>query len=291
MNTKSMKSICAGLLIVACMLVSLVIAVCIPGVASADSIDKPANLTWDGATAKWDAVTGAARYRVVLYAGTNNITTNYSVISNEDITSTSKDFSDYLLPGMYYQFEVAAFPDSVGEDGFSGFGSSAVKQIDGSIGTVTGFEVEGRTVTWDAVSGADGYDVWVIKDGVQADVVRDIATTSFDLTSDITDAGGGSYYLEVKAYKISRGNYLATGQSTAQIFSAVSAYLQVTCGSIDKSGTGWTWETDESNNGTLTLDGYDGREIAIGGVNNGNVDVVLVGDNKITVTAPYGNKA
>ncbi|MGN0744700.1 MAG: InlB B-repeat-containing protein [Christensenellales bacterium] len=68
-------------------------------------------------------------------------------------------------------------------------------------------------------------------------------------------------------------------------------YLQVTCGSIDESGTGWTWDTDESYNGTLTLNGYDGEEISIGGVNNGNVDIVLVGDNKITVTAPYGNKA
>ena len=70
-----------------------------------------------------------------------------------------------------------------------------------------------------------------------------------------------------------------------------SPYLQVTCGSIDKSGPGWSWDTDESYNGTLTLDGYDGEEIGIGGVNNGKVDIVLVGDNKITVTAPYGNRA
>lgn len=70
-----------------------------------------------------------------------------------------------------------------------------------------------------------------------------------------------------------------------------SPYLQVTCGSIDKSGPGWSWDTDESYNGTLTLNGYDGEEIAIGGVDNGKVDIVLVGDNKITVTAPYGNRA
>ena len=38
-----------------------------------------------------------------------------------------------------------------------------------------------------------------------------------------------------------------------------SPYLQVTCGSIDKSGPGWSWDTDESYNGTLTLDGYDGE--------------------------------
>lgn len=70
-----------------------------------------------------------------------------------------------------------------------------------------------------------------------------------------------------------------------------SPYLQVTCGSIDKSGPGWSWDTDESYNGTLTLDGYDGEEIGIGGVDNGKVDIVLVGDNKITVTAPHGNRA
>lgn len=72
---------------------------------------------------------------------------------------------------------------------------------------------------------------------------------------------------------------------------SASPYLQVTCGSIDKSGAGWTWDTDESYNGTLTLNGYDGEEISIGGVDNGKVDIVLVGDNKITVTAPYRNSA
>ena len=72
---------------------------------------------------------------------------------------------------------------------------------------------------------------------------------------------------------------------------SANPFLQVTCGSADKTGPGWSWDTDESYNGTLTLNGYDGEEIAIGGVNNGKVDIVLVGDNKITVTAPYGNRA
>lgn len=79
-------------------------------------------------------------------------------------------------------------------------------------------------------------------------------------------------------------------KSTAYADSA-NPYLQVTCGSENKSGTGWSWETDESYNGTLTLNNYNGQEISIGGVNNGKVDIVLVGNNKITVTAPYGNRA
>lgn len=72
---------------------------------------------------------------------------------------------------------------------------------------------------------------------------------------------------------------------------SANPYLQFTCGSIDQSGTGWTWDTDESYNGTLTLNNYDGQEISIGGANNGKVDIVLVGNNKITVTAPCGNRA
>ena len=72
---------------------------------------------------------------------------------------------------------------------------------------------------------------------------------------------------------------------------SANPYLQVTCGSIDKSGPGWTWDTDESNNGTLTLNNYNGEEISIGGRDNGKVDIVLVGDNKINVTAPHGNRA
>ena len=72
---------------------------------------------------------------------------------------------------------------------------------------------------------------------------------------------------------------------------SANPFLQVTCGSADKTGTGWSWDTDESYNGTLTLNNYDGQEIGIGGVNNGKVDIVLVGDNKITVTAPCGNRA
>lgn len=72
---------------------------------------------------------------------------------------------------------------------------------------------------------------------------------------------------------------------------SANPFLQVTCGLADKTGTGWTWDTDESYNGTLTLNNYDGQEIAIGGVDNGKVDIVLVGDNKITVTAPHGNRA
>lgn len=80
------------------------------------------------------------------------------------------------------------------------------------------------------------------------------------------------------------------GVKSAAYADSANPYLQVSCNEASKSGEGWNWQ-QEAGNGTLTLNNYNGQEISIGGVNNGKVDVVLVGDNKITVTAPYGNRA
>ena len=82
----------------------------------------------------------------------------------------------------------------------------------------------------------------------------------------------------------------AFGVKSTVYADSANPYLQVSCNEASKSGEGWNWQ-QEAGNGTLTLNNYSGQEISIGGVNNGKVDVVLVGDNKITVTAPYGNRA
>lgn len=82
----------------------------------------------------------------------------------------------------------------------------------------------------------------------------------------------------------------AFGVKSTVYADSANPYLQVSCNEASKSGEGWNWQ-QEAGNGTLTLNNYNGQEISIGGVNNGKVDVVLVGDNKITVTAPYGNRA
>ena len=186
-------------------------------------LDKPTNLVWDGTTAKWDAVTGADKYRVILYASTSG-SGGSTLIFNSDIAANSKDFSEYMLPGMYYYFEVAAYNSANQSGTFSGFDSSAKKQMPGSIGTVTGFAWSGNTISWTAVTGATGYDVWVMKDGVQKDSVRNISTASFDLTSDIASGGDGTYYVSVSAYKLARGNYLAKGNSPAKIIGATPIY-------------------------------------------------------------------
>ena len=187
-------------------------------------LDKPTNLVWDGTTAKWDAVTGANNYKVILRASEREISGDYAYISNTDITNKSMDYAVYMLPGMYYYFEVAAYNSAHYSETFSGFNSSAKKQIPGSIGTVTGFAWSGNTISWTAVEGATGYDVWVMKDGVQKGSVRNVLGTSLDLTSDFESGGEGTYYVSVSAYKLARGNYLAKGNSPAKIIGATPIY-------------------------------------------------------------------
>lgn len=187
-------------------------------------LDKPTNLVWDGTTAKWDAVTGANNYKVILRASEREISGDYAYISNTDITNKSMDYAVYMLPGMYYYFEVAAYNSANYSGTFSGFDSSAKKQMPGSIGTVTGFAWSGNTISWTAVTGATGYDVWVMKDGVQKGSVRNVSGTSLDLTSDFESGGEGTYYVSVSAYKLARGNYLAKGNSPAKIIGATPIY-------------------------------------------------------------------
>ena len=187
-------------------------------------LDKPTNLVWDGTTAKWDAVTGANNYKVILRASEREISGDYAYISNTDITNKSMDYAVYMLPGMYYYFEVAAYNSANYSGTFSGFDSSAKKQMPGSIGTVTGFAWSGNTISWTAVEGATGYDVWVMKDGVQKGSVRNVSGTSLDLTSDFESGGEGTYYVSVSAYKLARGNYLAKGNSPAKIIGATPIY-------------------------------------------------------------------
>ena len=202
---------------------------------SATKLDKPTNLVWDGTTAKWDAVTGADKYRVILYASTSG-SGGSTLIFNHDIAANSKDFSEYMLPGMYYSFEVAAYNSANYSETFSGFAYCDRKQMPGSIGTVTGFAWSGNTISWTAVEGATGYDVWVIKDGTQYGSVRNISTASFDLTSDIESGGEGTYYVSVSAYKLERGNYLAEGNSPAKIIGTTPVY-SATVRNVSVNGT------------------------------------------------------
>ena len=61
------------------------------------------NLQWNGNTVEWDAYPGATQYRIILdkMEGITPIG-----LANNDITETSKDYSEYLLPGNTYRVSV-----------------------------------------------------------------------------------------------------------------------------------------------------------------------------------------
>ena len=168
------------------------------------------NLTWDGNTAKWDTDGSASQYKVLLRVGPSDI--NSIVIANDTIDATSIDYSSYLLPGNTYYFHVAPI---VGSEQQS-FVHGPAKTINGSIGTISPITIDSanKIATWPSVTGADGYDVWVLKNSAQIGIIKQTKDTSFNFSNDYLDTGNGDYSVRVGAYKISRGNYLATGESS-----------------------------------------------------------------------------
>ena len=168
------------------------------------------NLTWDGNTAKWDTDGSASQYKVLLKVGPSDI--NSIVIANNTIDVTSIDYSSYLLPGNTYYFHVAPI---VGSEQQS-FEHGPAKTIEGSIETISPITIDSnnKIATWPSVTGADGYDVWVLKDSTQIGIVKQTTDTSYDFSNEYLDTGNGDYSVRVGAYKISRGNYMATGESS-----------------------------------------------------------------------------
>ncbi len=181
------------------------------------------NLRWDGNIARWDVTGEPSQYRVVLRVGNG---ANQVVVDNRDITDTYFDYSDYLLSGNNYTFYVNPFEGTTGQ----GFETGPSKEIDGSIGTISSVMINAstKTATWTAISGADGYDVWVKKGGSQIGFVRHTTDTAYDFSADVTEAGAGAYSVEVKAYKGASGNYMAQGQSESISVGGVVATVTLT---------------------------------------------------------------
>lgn len=271
-----------------------IIVIKVGAVTSAVAPAAPQNPVWAGTTAKWDAVDGAEQYRVILYANDSSALGGFSPIFNMPISETSKNFSEYMLPGMYYSFGVAAIKGEVQ----SGFSESSVKQMDGVIGTITGFTWNGNTVSWDAVENATGYDIWIMKDGKQHGGVVSVVDARFDLTEVINTGGDGSYYLMVKAYKLESGNYLATGTSASiTVNEGTAGTKPVTVVSLNKASTTIveggtetltaTVSPEDATNKAIT---WSSSDASVASVADGVVTAHKVGTATITVKTVDGGK-
>ena len=58
----------------------------------------------------------------------------------------------------------------------------------------------------------------------------------------------------------------------------------------DGTGANWTWDAAADESGKLSLNGYTGGPIAIGGANAGAVEIELTGDNTITTSDKFGGE-
>ena len=82
---------------------------------------------------------------------------------------------------------------------------------------------------------------------------------------------------------------LAVNSNPGKVYAADAEGISVTRDNTDgtKTGSGWTWtKTGSNQSGKLSLNGYNGGRIAIGGP-VGDTEIELIGDNTVTVTEPY----
>lgn len=227
--------------IVSVLTIALMICVAIPIIPSsdsdADSLPYVSDVAWDGNSVKWGAFEGASKYRVLLRGDHNNETPihNMSTIDNSDVTDTSITY-DYLLPGMTYIVEVAALDTN--ENLLSEWTCTGKYTVSGTIGTVNNIKWSetGNVLTWDQVSGANGYDICVLKEGIQVGSWGYTTNSSIDITTwvDGNSGGNGNYTVKVNAFKHDTGNWLAMGESSQKY---LEGKTKVTIGDVSILGT------------------------------------------------------
>ncbi len=204
---------------------------------------KPANVkaegvTATGATVTWDAVTGATGYDVYV----NDAATPIRVTSN---TCTLTD----LASGTAYTVKVVAVnaDDTTEKSDAATFTTKMVKPANVKAEGVT---ATGATVTWDAVTGATGYDVYV------NDAATPIRVTSNTCT--LTDLASGTAYI-VKVVAVNADD--TTEKSDAVNFNTlVAAPGNVKVSDVAATGAKVTWD---ASTGATGYDVYvNGQKVA-----------------------------
>ncbi|MCI0639314.1 MAG: IPT/TIG domain-containing protein [Gemmataceae bacterium] len=157
-------------------------------------------------TFSWSAVTGADKYDVWV----NDLTTGQAqVLRKQDATGTSWTPTTALISGRSYQWWVRALSDNGNQSPWSAgvaftllhLGTPTLIGPNGTINDTT------PTFSWNAVTGADYYDLWVndLTTG-QAQIVRkkNVAATTYTDTAPLT--AGHRYQWWVRSFS-NNGNF------------------------------------------------------------------------------------
>ncbi|MCY3913922.1 MAG: cadherin domain-containing protein [Chloroflexi bacterium] len=220
----------------------------------------PANLTVGTLTQtsvplSWDAVPGAAKYRVE-YRATGTETEEGETVSwitdDETLTGTTHTV-DELTCGTAYEFQVTAFGDQVVHTAAWGAPATAVTATTAicpppapdnlAAGTV------GKTsipLTWDAVSGAAKYRVEYRVGGTDTWTTASDATTGATYTVDDLSCGT-SYEVQVSAFGdgvslVAEWGAASTVVTAATALCAPPAPTNVAAGTVGKTSIPFTWD-------------------------------------------------
>ncbi len=149
----------------------------------------------------WGSVSGSTGYEVYR---SDSETGQYSLISKVQGVSTLQYTDNTVINGRTYFYKVNAYLTQGGID-ISGNQTSAVKVVvsDGA-GPVTNLKAESTgynsaQISWDVVSGADGYNVYR-----STSVSGTYSLAGSSTTGSFSQSGlstGGTYYFKVRAYR------------------------------------------------------------------------------------------
>lgn len=174
----------------------------------AATVATPSGLSQTAATAtavqySWKPVTGATQYGC-------SYSVDGSTWSNEVVETSTMHVFNGLTAGKTYYVKVRAF----GAGAWGAYSASyAVSTSPKVVTTVSQTEVSTSsvTVTWSAVEGVSGYNVWIGKAGKQTKLVKATAGTTTSLTiNGLTP--DTKYTVEVVPFIKSQNGFLACGE-------------------------------------------------------------------------------
>ncbi len=235
-------------------------------------LDEVKNPRWEGKTAVWDPVDGAAGYNVYLFSGDNNVDVNY-------VEQTSYDFSDSikLVAGNEYRFSVMAIAEGDKPNGtmsdFSGTIPGWFEYKD-----IQNVKIENGILSWDAFDGATRYWIRLSSGGAY-----EPDGTSFNINEKIGYEGGidGETYTFDLVACLSDWTEISKHYSETYVYEKDDTPPPVYSISISTEGEGTAFATPESGpDGTVVTitavpdSGYVFREwLRAAGMISGGLDI------------------
>jgi hypothetical protein len=249
-------------------------------------------------TALWDTNEDATAYEV--FTGTTNNSGEASKYG-EDVTDTTITISSLTNGTTYYVWIKAK--NTIGS---SDFGTAASAKPIGDMGTVLVASGNGSlSASWDAVAGADTYNVYYSTNTTQPDVASDTVNTTSAVISGLTN--GSTYYVWVKpvnSYGAGTVSSMVSGMPSLSAVPPASSPTPV-LNAIANGSLSFTWDAiagassyevwygtlSASDRATKYGDDITGTSTTISGLTNGTVYDVWIKAKNNSGTASFGSSA